>query len=88
MYTENSAITPQLNIFHFTLKGLVYRKIPYPGSKVWIDNLLQMIGQGKDVDFEVLVKNIEPFLICPNSQAGKYINKLFLGLLLLYFINQ
>ena len=66
-----------MKYFRFFLTGLVYRKIPYPGSKVWIDKLLQMIGQGKDVDFEVLVKNIEPFLICPNSQAGKYINKLF-----------
>ena len=53
-------------------KGLVYRKIPYFGSKVWIDKLLQMIGQGHEVDFEILVKNIDPFLICPSSQAGMY----------------
>ena len=66
-----------MKYFRFILTGLVYRKIPYPGSKVWIDKLLQMIGQGHDVEFEILVKNIEPFLICPNSQAGKYLNRLF-----------
>ena len=49
-----------------------YRKNPYPGSKLWIDKLLQMLGQGLEVNFDILIKNIEPFLICPSSLAGIY----------------
>ena len=64
---ENSCPTQVLWI----TKGLVYRKRPYLKSKQWLDKLLQMLEQGLDVDFEVLVKNVEDFMICPPNLIGK-----------------
>ena len=58
-------------------KGLVYRKLPYFGSKVWIDKLLHMLGQGLEVDFNILVKDIETFLECPKSLIALARQKIF-----------
>ena len=52
-------------------KGLLYRKRPFLKSKKWLDKLLQMLEQGQDLDFEVLVKNVENFMICPPNLIGK-----------------
>ena len=60
-----------------TSEGVVTIRLPGKLFSTQRSTLTHKEDEFDNGKVEVLVKNIEPFLICPNSQAGKYINKLF-----------
>ena len=58
-------------------KGLFFRKKMYLSSKTWLEKLLRMLEQNIEIEFDILIGPLEPFLDCLESHAALVRQKIF-----------
>jgi len=60
-------------------KGLLFRMVTYAKSKIWIEKLLKCLADGnEEINFEILVRPLEPFLVCKETKAALSRQKIFI----------
>ena len=53
--------------------------VTYAKSKIWIEKLLKCLADGnKEINFEILVRPLEPFLVCKETKAALSRQKIFI----------
>ena len=63
----------QINLIFF------FRMVTYAKSKIWIEKLLKCLADGnEEINFEILVRPLEPFLVCKETKAALSRQKIFI----------
>ena len=56
-----------------------FRMVTYAKSKIWIEKLLKCLADGnEEINFEILVRPLEPFLVCKETKAALSRQKIFI----------
>ena len=57
----------------------LFRMVTYAKSKIWIEKLLKCLADGnEEINFEILVRPLEPFLVCKETKAALSRQKIFI----------
>ena len=58
---------------------IFFRMVTYAKSKIWIEKLLKCLADGnEEINFEILVRPLEPFLVCKETKAALSRQKIFI----------
>ena len=72
--------TAQLKaLLHSNQSDIFFRMVTYAKSKIWIEKLLKCLADGnEEINFEILVRPLEPFLVCKETKAALSRQKIFI----------